>query len=626
MFGLFFEDINYGLDGGLNAQMIENRHFEMQRADTEGFGKFSTTFEGLYGWETCEASDCEIRIKSDDPVSTNNPHYLSFDAKKEGAGFTNKAYDGIYLKKNMKYFGSFCARADSERNLCIAVECGEETYVLAEVKVDSKDWEEYSFEYIAKDDVDMGTFTVYQNEIGETEFDFFSLKPEDAVLGIFRKDLAEMLKELKPDFLRFPGGCVVEGSTLANRYQWKNSVGEVKERPFNWSRWAVHTSWLEPEVGPYHYYGQSLEVGFYEYFLLCEYLGAKAVPVVGVGLSCQYQNIEKVDLDDPLFNEYVQDAIDLIEFANGDITTKWGKLRAEMGHELPFNLEYIGVGNEQWDDENSEFFERYRKFEKAIHKAYPDIKCIGTAGPDVTSDKYEKSWNFIREESKDKPNFVYAVDEHYYVGPDWLIEHNDFYDEYPRDIKVFGGEYACHIEGANGRFNREDANIFEAALAESAFMTGLERNSDVVVMASYAPLLSRIGYSQWSPNMIWFDGKSAYATPSYYIQKLFSTNEGEYIKKFKYPQKKGLYVSAVRSDDGGLIIKASNVADEELEINVESLKLSMEQTVEETELKADLKAQNSIDKPDEVAPVVKKKTLKEALRVAPKSFKVIKLA
>ena len=625
MIGLFFEDINYGLDGGLNAQMIENRNFEMLYASSEGFGQFETKFDGLYGWKS--EGDSILSIAEKDPVSANNPHYLVCDVLKAGSGFTNKAYDGIFMRAGSDYVFSFYAKADTARTVTVSVSENGKTAFEKEFTVDSDRFKQYSVTFKSEAETIKGTVKVTLGETGRIAFDFFSLKPADAVLGIFRSDLANMLKDIKPDFLRFPGGCVVEGSTLESRYHWKRTVGPVNDRKFNWSRWAVHTSWLEPEVGPYHYYGQSYEVGFYEFFLLCEFLNCKPLPVVGVGLACQYQTLEKVDIDDPEFDNYVQDAIDLIEFANGPETSKWGKLRADMGHPAPFNMDMIGIGNEQWEDENSQFFERYRIFEKRIHDVYPDMKCIGTAGPDVTSEHYTDSWNFIREEYKKKKNFVYAVDEHYYVSPDWLIENNAFYDNYPRDIKVFAGEYACHIPGARARFNRLDSNTFYAALAEAAFITGLERNSDVVVMASYAPLLARIGYSQWSPDLIWFNGVSAFATPSYYVQKLFSTHEGEYVKKFKHPVDGELFASAVIDKEGKLIIKAVNVSDKEKKLDISSVyEGDLGATVKAYELKADKDAYNTIEKPFSVSPTQMITVAKDALSIEPCSVKVIVFA
>ena len=348
--------------------------------------------------------------------------------------------------------------------------------------------------------------------------------PEDAVAGVFRWDLFELLKGLHPGFLRFPGGCIIEGNTLENRYRWKESVGRPESRRNNFNRWAVHDTKQESGFHTcYSHYNQSLGLGYYEYFLLCELIGAQPLPVLNVGLACQYQSYELVEMDDPAFAEFVQDALDLVEFANGSPETKWGAVRAQMGHPAPFGMTMMGIGNEQWQTEKVDFFSRYQAFEQAIHAKYPEMRLIGSAGPDITSERYTAAWDFYKEAAPKKENFVYAVDEHYYVKPEWFYEHTDFYDAYPRNIKVFSGEYAAHP--VNG-MNRPDANTLGGALAEAAFLTGVERNADVVVLASYAPLFARVGYAQWSPDMIWFDDTRAYGTPSYYVQKLYGENLG----------------------------------------------------------------------------------------------------
>src|SRR5690625_3459387 len=388
-----------------------------------------------------------------------------------------------------------------------------------------------------------------------------SLMPEDAVLGIFRKDLVELLRDMEPGFMRFPGGCIVEGNDLNNRYQWKLSIGEVGRRKANWSRWAVHDNCSDNHFhGPYSHYNQTLGIGYYEYFLLCEYLNAKPIPVVNVGLACQYQSSEQVPMASDEFQEYLQDALDLIEFANGAATTKWGSIRAEMGHPEPFNLEMLGIGNEQWQTEEVDFFERYRQFEQIINAKYPEIKLIGSAGPDVASETYQGAWEFYREEAKANSNFVYAVDEHYYQSVDWFLNNSNFYDDYPRDVKVFAGEYATHV--SNG-MNNPIANNWLAGLAEAAFLTGIERNADVVVLASYAPLLARLNYAQWSPNLIWFDDVGSYGTPSYYVQKLYATNMGDHTLESKWNQEPAdsYQIASYDQKNKELIIKLVNSSD-----------------------------------------------------------------
>jgi len=554
MIGLFFEDINYAADGGLYAEMLENRSFEF--VDCSGtVGDYYTVQDCGYGWyptEDCGVAKMEYVMGS--PVHRNNPHYLRVTADTAGQGFWNKAYDGVYLEKDKQYKVSFYARmVDYQSDLTISVRkkdmndktavacdgCGKavsdtdvQSITVAHTKVKCihapkgawQKWQKYEVLLTAAETVKGGQFTITLNQPGIVEFDFISMMPCDAVAGVFRKDLFELLKGLHPGFLRFPGGCIIEGNTLENRYRWKESVGSPESRKANFNRWAVHGTTEENGWHTeYSHYNQTLGLGYYEYFLLCEMIGAKAIPVMNVGLACQYQSYELVEMDEPEFQEFIQDALDLIEFANGAVDTKWGGLRAQMGHPESFGLTMLGIGNEQWQTDKVDFFARYQAFEEAIHAKYPEIKLIGSAGPDITSERYDMAWAFYKENCPKKENFCYAVDEHYYVKPDWFYEHVDFYDEYPRDVKVFSGEYAAHPTSG---MNKPEANTLGGALAEAAFLTGVERNADVVVLASYAPLFARVGYAQWSPDMIWFDEKCAYGTPSYYVQKLYGENMG----------------------------------------------------------------------------------------------------
>jgi len=530
MIGLFFEDINYAADGGLYAEMLENRSFEF--FDCRGtVGDYYVQHDPGYGWYPTDEVGCRMEYVMGSPVDRNNPHYLRFTAKKEGVGFWNKAYDGVALEAGKSYKVSFYARMVSYKgDITVSVTKDGKEYAKAEVAcihAPEKTWQKlnrYEVAITATENIKGGKFTITLNQPGIVEFDFISMMPCDAVAGVFRKDLFELLKGLKPGFLRFPGGCIIEGNTLDNRYRWKESVGRPEGRKANFNRWAVHGTRAEDDWRTeYSHYNQTLGLGFYEYFLLCEMIGAKAIPVLNVGLACQYQSYELVEIGTPEFEEYVQDALDLIEFANGSVDTYWGKVRADMGHPESFNLTMLGIGNEQWQTDEVDFFARYEAFEKAIHEHYPDIRLIGSAGPDITSERYKMAWDFYKEKVPQKENFCYAVDEHYYVKPDWFYEHTDFYDEYPRDVKVFSGEYAAHPTSG---MNMPHANTLGGALSEAAFLTGVERNADVVVLASYAPLFARVGYAQWSPDMIWFDETCAYGTPSYYVQKLYGENLG----------------------------------------------------------------------------------------------------
>ena len=531
MMGLFFEDINYAADGGLYAEMLENRAFEF--VDCYGDkADYYTEFDGLYGWECYpKEKNARMRCVMGSPVAEENPHYLRFTAEESQAGFKNQAYDGIVLKKGAQYEVSFYARSISyQGRIQISVQkdgiiaASGETELLPGKKQEPHNWKKYHLLLTAKEDVKGGDFAVMLEQTGVVEFDFFSMMPKDAVCGIFRRDLFELLKDLQPGFIRFPGGCIIEGNTLSNRYRFKETLKPVEHRRSNWNRWAVH---LVNEENGYHsvfsHYNQTLGMGYYEFFLLCEALGAKPLPVLNVGLACQYQSYEMVQPGTEAFGQYLQDALDLIEFANGAEDGRWGSVRVAMGHKEPFHLTMLGIGNEQWETEKSGFFERYRLFEECIHAKYPEIRLIGSAGPDITSERYEKAWKYYHGAVKTQKNYVYAVDEHYYVEPDWFYAHTDFYDEYPRDVKVFAGEYAAHPGHTE---LMEQKNCLGGALAEAAFLTGVERNADVVVLASYAPLFARLGFTQWAPDMIWFDGETSYATPNYYVQKMFSCMKG----------------------------------------------------------------------------------------------------
>ena len=635
MYGLFFEDINYSLDGGLHAEMIENRNFEAVFA----FGKkdnFGTVYDGGYGWNIYEDNGMgsSLFFDSKEPLNSVNPHYMIFAGKGAAPAFKNKAYDGIYAEQGMKYHISFYAKPmEGSRNVNISIRKYGEVIVCSDIYLEEDGWKKYECTLVPEKKICQGDFVVSLQGEGTVAFDFFSMMPDNAVCKVFRKDLAEKLKALSPSFLRFPGGCIVEGNTLENRYRWKDTIAPAEERKFNWNRWAVHNNGENTGFsGPYPHYGQTYGVGYYEYFLLCEYLGVKALPVMNVGLACQFMSSEKVDIESQEMKEYIQDALDLIEFANGGTSTEWGRKRAEMGHPEPFCLEYLGVGNEQWQTDRINFFARYEMFEKAIHEKYPEMKLIGSAGPDVWSDGYTKAWSWARETIKVRENLAYAMDEHYYVAPEWLYKNTHFYDDYDRTIKVFAGEYACHIPGKAGKMNCPEANTLGAALAEAAFMTGIERNADVVVLASYAPLFARMGYTQWSPNLIWFDGEKSYVTPSYYVQQLFSIYRG--VKTLHVETglhgdeeiSEGLYASAVEDSEGRVIIKIVNALDGEREITLEGEDINIPEGADYTMtyFDGDKESLNTIDHADNVSLKVMSGSLSNSkVKVPGNSFSVI---
>ena len=594
MVGLFFEDINFAADGGLYAEMIENRSFEAK----ESFGnpdRFYMTDDPGYAWKAfspAAGQEPRLLFVTGMPLSEANPHYLHLTTYAPGQGFSNQAYDGLYLKKGMTYHVSFYARCvNFEGCFTVRALAGNETIAEASApaipiipnlpfvdtsmpvpegidasiadafkairsmdktgRVQCHEWVRYEMDLTAAADARGALFVITLDQPGTVDFDLISMIPEDAVDGVFRKDLFEALEALKPGFIRFPGGCIVEGISLANRYRWKNTVGPLKDRRYNQNLWAFDDErshgWDSQRKDPH--YGQSYGIGFYEYFRLCELLGAKPLPVLNIGLACQFRTTEKVAVSDPAFQEYIDDALDLVEFANGPVDTKWGGLRAAMGHPEPFGLDMIAIGNEQWETGTVDLYERHRLFEGAVHAKYPDIKLLGTAGPNIAMPLAKEAWQFYRDGEAAKPGFCYAVDEHYYASPEWLYENADLYDTYPRNVAVFAGEYAAH--------DSEKANSMESALAEAAMMTGMERNGDVVKLASYAPLFNRIGHSQWHPDLIWFDADQVCLTPNYHVQRFFSEYAGDHVlplgDQLAALRDKGIYASLVSAGNANIL-------------------------------------------------------------------------
>lgn len=631
--GLFFEDLNYDLDGGLYAELLENRNFEAKDVHGE-WDRYIVDHDGGYAWDVYPAgASVQMKIKTDRALFPENPHYMRLTAG-AGEGMKNKAYDGIYLKKDVEYKISFWMRSYDYRGKVLVGVFKDGAPVLQKkfkVNTDGK-WHRYFCRLKSKADVDRADFVFELLSAGMVHLDCFSMMPSDAVLGIFRRDLAELMKDIKPGFLRFPGGCVVEGNSLANRYLWKESVGQPERRRHNWNRWAVHATCPENNFRTdFSHYGQTLGVGYFEYFRLCEYLGAKPLPVVSVGIACQYMSTEFVPLDDPALEVYIQDALDLIEFANGGPGTMWGKLRAELGHPDPFGLEYLGVGNEQWEAEPvqkdtgkpapNQFYQRFELFERRIHETYPAIKIVGTVGPTFETESYFSAWKWTREKLGEDPNFVYCSDEHFYVSPQWLYDHVNVYDSYPRGPLVYAGEYAAHVPGSGcALFNAPQANCWEGALAEAAFMTGMERNSDVVVMKSYAPLFGRLGYTQWSPDLIWFDGKSAYATANYHVQKLYSLYTGDFAMK-AVTDIPHTYASATERD-GFTFVKVVNASEETLEAEVEA-DYDFGSLTRIIRLEGEPGDYNTIDEPDKIAPQEIAPSSPRSVQLSPRSFSVL---
>lgn len=628
--GLFIEDINYAVDGGLYAQLLENRNFEC--LDVSG-GKydFYAKEDGLFAWGW-DASTVRMEVVQGSPVSEQNPHYLRAECSAGGGMFWNEAYSGFHIQPGITYHVSFyarCARYEGEIEAAV-VKDGKvlmsQTVALRPAETDGWNrWVRYETDFCPDAEISGGRFAILFRHPGIIEFDWFSLMPDDAVLGIFRRDLAEVLKALRPGFLRFPGGCVTEGNTLANRFQFKKTLGRPEDRTYNWNRWAVEGNTEAGRThGPFAHYGQTYGIGAYEYFLLCEYLGAKPLPVLGVGLACQFQSHERVEPEDPRIQEFIQDYLDLIEFANGAPETRWGAVRCEMGHPEPFGLKMIGVGNEQWETPESRFFDRYTLFEREIHRVYPEIKVIGTSGPELDSPRFQAALDFYRAH-EDQEGFVYAVDEHCYAPPEWFRTHCDYFDNAPRKTKIFFGEYAAHADIGTENNKVPQRNTLEAALAEAAFLTGMARNSDAVLMTCYAPLMARTGYAQWSPNLIWFDERTVCRTPSYYVQQMFAANLGDYNIRIT-----GAEVPCQASYDeanGELVLVLVNGSGEAKEI---TLDLDGDWKVEQRPAKEILltgSGRDAFSQPgaERVQPVVREIHLSGSYPIAPYSFAVLRV-
>ena len=511
MYGVFFEDINFGADGGLYADLVENRSFEFPQR--------------LMGWQIFGNAE----VEDDDPAFERNPHYIRL--KDDGhtdkwTGIENRGYFGMGFKKGLDYKFGVYARSKGKAKIRVElVSSHNEVIAKKGLEVSGKDWKKYTIELKPTKTDAHGLLRIFLESKDGLDMDHLSLFPGDAWKGLLRADLVKDLKDLKPGVFRFPGGCIVEGTDLDSRYQWKNSVGPVENRPLNENRW----NYTFPHR-MYPNYFQSYGLGFYEFFLLSEEIGAAPLPVVSVGLACQFQNNGEqfhVAVDD--LQPYIDDALDLIEFANGGTDTKWGKLRADMGHPAPFNLKHIGVGNEQW---GPLYPVRLEKFVKAIRAKYPNIQIVGTSGPspdDKDGKEFTYGWKEMTRLKAD------LVDEHFYRDQDWFLSQAGRYDSYSRKgPKVFAGEYACHIKGGDQNVPIDvptGKNTFEAALCEAAFMTGLERNADIVWMATPAPLFAHVDGWQWRPDEIWMDNLSTMRTPTYWVQQMYGENAGTNVLK-----------------------------------------------------------------------------------------------
>ena len=591
MYGLFFEDINYAADGGLYAELVKNRSFEFP--------------QHLMGWK----SFGKVTVMDEGPFE-RNPHYVRLayaGHPHKQTGLDNEGFFGIGVSRDAEYRFSVWARIpDGKEAGKIRVELvdtksmGEQqAFAIATLDIDSKEWKKYQVVLKSPVTNPKAVLRIFLASPQTVDLEHISLFPVDTWKGHengLRKDLAQALADLKPGIFRFPGGCIVEGTDLATRYNWKNSVGPVENRPLNENRWQyTFTHRFFPD------YYQSYGLGFYEFFQLSEEIGAEPLPVLSCGLACQFQN-PNADAHVPVgqLQDYIQDALDLIEFANGDATTTWGKLRADMGHPAPFNLKFIGIGNEQW---GSEYPEHLEPFVKAIRKAYPDIRIVGSSGPDSEGKQFDYLWPEMKRLKAD------LVDEHFYRPESWFLGQGARYDGYDRKgPKVFAGEYACHGKGKKW-------NHFHASLLEAAFMTGLERNADIVHMATYAPLFAHVEGWQWRPDLIWYDNLRSVRSVSYYVQQLYGLYKGTHVLPLTMDKRAvtgaegqdGLFASAVvDKDKNQYIVKVANTSDK-----AQSIQLTFDGMKKKAALTAgrciklaspDLDKDNSLDAPSAIVP------------------------
>lgn len=583
--GLFFEDINYAADGGLYAELVNNRSFEFG----SWYGKYSQFSDYFYAWEVVGDIEGVLTHEqgTENPIHPNNPHYLrvNVEAAGHGIGIANTGFEGIAIKENEVYhFSSWVRNICSQANLIVRLESSNGTvYAEQVIKNDqlTTEWSKVEAILIPNQTDQFARLTVLLDREGTLDLDMISLFPADTFNGRqngLRKDLAQMLKDINPGFIRFPGGCIVEGFYLDNAYNWKDTVGPVEQRKMNWNRW---------EGGQPYAYNQSYGLGFMEYFILAEDLGAEPLPILNCGMSCQFQGAQLAEDFEP----YIQDCLDLIEFANGDETTYWGQKRIEYGHKEPFNLKYLGVGNEQWVDHEKhgdmDCLTIYEMFRNRIKEVYPDINLITTSGPFPYGKEFDDAYQVITPKIKEYIEkgevFTEIIDEHFYMSPEWFLESMERYDHYPRyedgkSGKVFVGEYACHTNRTG--FSSQGINNVLAALSEAAFLTSAERNADVIEMTTYAPLFAKKDRTQWGPDLIWFDNTSAFGSPSYYVQKMYGNHLGDYVLDSKLTTRS----SVVQSTDYPVYTVASYLA-ETKEVIVKLVNLN--QTKKEVEVQLD---------------------------------------
>lgn len=616
MYGIFFEDINFAADGGLYAELIKNRSFEFEYP--------WMAWKHLPEEETRFSITNELTIYNNAKLNPTNPRVVRVEKREEAKelGLQNDGFDGIGIKKGEKYDFSAFARLN-KGNLSLLVEIiNSKNQVIGSTNVSllSSNWTKIEGVILATETDLNCKINVLFKGAGQLDIDMISLFPQDTWKGRkggLRKDLVQLLADMKPGFVRFPGGCIVEGRTLAERYQWKKTVGKVEDRQQLVNRWN-----MEFKHRPAPDYYQTFGLGFFEYFQMSEDIGASPLPILSCGLACQFNSSETTPIED--LDPFIQDAIDLIEFANAGIDTKWGGLRAEMGHPAPFNLQMIGIGNEQW---GQEYFERFEKISKAVRAKYPNIKIVSGTGPAAEGELFESAEKALPAL---KPEIV---DEHYYKDPKWFRENATRYDSYDRNrYKIFAGEYAAQ---SNAIASPDNKNNWECALSEAAYMTGLERNADVVYMTSYAPLFAHINRWQWTPDLIWFDNLTSFGTANYFVQKLYANNAGTKTISIKsngenLTGKNNLYAAASLDEKTNeVIIKLVNTSTEaqNIDLNISGLATKADGKVISM-VENDLQKFNTITEPSRIVPsesIISIEKGKVLVSLEPYSFKVFRI-
>lgn len=621
MWGIFFEDINLGADGGIYAELVKNRSFEFNNP--------------LMGWSIKMSDKTDPQIAGMNPPvlvvnrkeNTANPRYIHVMVDKAAKGdflLSNDGFRGMGIKKDMRYDFSVQYH-QTTTGVKMHVELvdstgktlGGTTVTPAETGVG---WHKATANFTANATVLKAKLNIWFEGNGAIDLDMVSLFPADTWKGRpggMRADMIQKLADLKPGFIRFPGGCIVEGYDLEHRYQWKKTVGPIEERQLIINRWNNEFSHR-----PAPDYFQTFGLGFYEYFQVAEDIGASPLPIINCGMACQFNSKEVVPMED--LQPYIQDALDLVEFANGAVTTTWGKVRADMGHPAPFNLKMIGIGNENW---GPQYVERLKAFTKAIKEKYPEIKLINSAGFAPSGALFD----YLNKELRDmKADFI---DEHYYMPPEWFYANVKRYDTFPRnETKIFAGEYATHVKGTEGT----KRNCWLSAISEAAFMTGLERNAAVVNMASYAPLFAHVDGWQWTPDLIWVNNLESYGTPDYYVQQLFSLNKGNKVipatlNNEAIAGQDSLYATAaIDTAKKEVIIKLVNASAKAQDntISLEGVKKLASNATVISMQNNDLLAVNSFDAPLNVSPKTSSmevKGKKIVLNAAPYSFTIVRI-